>query len=486
MNKASLPNKRLRYLANVILISLSFLFFALTIIKAQRLAITNAEATAYANFVQQTVQEIMLNKNLDAPNKHVLDTLFSKASVYFFGLSPFSLRLPNVIFALVFFWNAAWMCKNLKTLWAQVFAFLILTVHVYFFDFFALSLGYGLSIALLMATVHHFYYYYKLKNGKHTYRMLIFAGLSVYANFSFLYFYAALMCVLPLLAFADGPNNRKAWFSLIRAQIIISLILSAFIFMPLRDITNVLSGNSDYFWPETVNTLIKSMLYQNDNSWVYSTGFIIGVVLVLALVMLIADRFVSKEENHFFYQPILLLLLGTALFQIAQHLILGTNYFTGRNALVFAIPVFTLVVFLIERIDVETNHPIVRRSLFAVVAATMVVHFIWHFNFRSTLDWAHDSANRKLIKDLAASETDMTPVLIGSSDLLSPSLQFYANWKYSSTFTPLTEDNNSAQPNYYALWPQTDSVKLNYATAQNWEKVKTYKNGLELYKLPKQ
>jgi hypothetical protein len=188
-----------------------------------------------------------------------------------------------------------------------------------------------------MASLHHFYLYYKLQNGKHAYRTIIFAGLAVYSNFSFFYFYVALMFVLPLLALADGENTRKFWWQLLRAQTIVSVILGALVFVPLRNSFNVVATNTTSFWPETVNTIIQHMLYQNDNSWVYSTGFIIAVVVVLALVMLIADRFISKEENRFFYQPLLVLLLGTALFQIAQHLILDSPYFTGRYALVFAL-----------------------------------------------------------------------------------------------------------------------------------------------------
>ncbi len=481
-----MPNKRIRYLANVIMISLSLVFFALIVIRAQKLAITHDEAFTYQNYVERPVKGIVLYRGPALPNNHILNTLLAKASVKLLGLSTFNLRLPNVLFALVFFWNAAWLSKNLRTVWSQVCAFLILSAQVYFFDFFALARGYGMALALLMASLHHFYLYLKVNNGNHTYRTLIFAALAVYANFSFLYVYLGIIAVLPLMAYADGQDSKKEWWRLFRAILVVSILLGSAIYVPLRQISKMLFGGTSGFWEDTVQSLLNVMLYHNYSNWLTPLSIGVAVILIGTGVLMIFDAFILKKEKRFFYQPLLLVLLITAGLQWVQHTLLGTEYLVARTALSYGLVFLTLIVFVLERMQEPRIEAWLRNLIFSGVAVLVLINLIDNINLRSTLDWQYDAANKQLLKDLQKEvrQEQGETILLGATWLLEPSLNFYQAHRHSNWLQPIERYQPAEEVNFFALYPAEDAENEAKAQAENWQLLKTYKNGLELYRLP--
>ena len=88
------------------------------------------------------------------PNNHILNTLLVKYSIALFGAHSWSVRLPNLLSFLLFAWAVYRIAclLNPRSFWLPVTAVLFFA-NPYLLDFFGLSRGYGLSVALEMTAI---------------------------------------------------------------------------------------------------------------------------------------------------------------------------------------------------------------------------------------------------------------------------------------------------------------------------------------------
>jgi hypothetical protein len=486
MNVSNMPNKRIRYLANVIIISLTLVFFALIVIRAQKLALTQNEAQSYFQYLDQPFKDILLYQTPAQPNPYILNTVLTKIVVKILGVSSFNLRLPNLFFALVFFWNAAFLSKNLRTVWSQVCAFLIFSAHVYFFDYFSLATGHGMALALLMASLHHIYLYIQVDNGNHTYRALIFAALAAYANLNYVYFFSALLLVLPLMAWADGERRTKAWRKLITAIMVVGLSTAAVLFIPLRQAVEVLGTGPSGFWGTTVQSTLSKLLYGQFDNWLFPLSFGVAAALIGIGTLLIFDILILKKEKRFYYQPLLILLLLMVGLQWLLYNFMGLPYLTGKAALFYLLTFLALIVFTLERMQEPKIKAWIRNLVFTGVAVLILINFGYNINLRRTFDWPLDAANKRLLKDIKSRYkiTGQSNISLGASPTLQPSLNFYQQDKYSQWLAPVESDSLHHKIDYFAISPATDSLTLRTLETREWKLVKDYFNGIKLYRKP--
>jgi hypothetical protein len=299
------------------MVAASAVFFTLVVLRALRLAITHDEAYTYIHYVKQSWLGILLYKPPHIPNNHILNTLLAKISVYLFGLSDFNLRLPNVLFSLIYFRYAAAIARKFRFPGIQILAFLAICLQVYFFDFFAMARGYGMGIALSLASIFHFYSYRELNNGHHIWRTLLFAAFAVYANFTFLYSYLALVGLFLFFYWSEGDKQTKSLGVLWRPVSIVTGALAVLIALPLKNISGDLFGGDTHFWKDTVGSLSWSMQYGQSH---YLGSYInIGIAfLLLAGLTLFIFNYRTKAEKRIWYysSDLWLWLILTALAQI--------------------------------------------------------------------------------------------------------------------------------------------------------------------------
>ena len=81
---------------DLIFIILSLGLAGYTFIRAAGAAITHDEVGGYLGYSIHPVMDILRFTNLQLGN-HVLNSLLVKLTAYLFGVSEFSLRLPNLI-----------------------------------------------------------------------------------------------------------------------------------------------------------------------------------------------------------------------------------------------------------------------------------------------------------------------------------------------------------------------------------------------------
>jgi 4-amino-4-deoxy-L-arabinose transferase-like glycosyltransferase len=139
------PGRRLHLFPalSLLLLAISFL---LVVLKAWTLPITMGEAYTYTRWVDAPFSDF---STLPGYNNHPLNTLLCKLSVALFGPSEFTLRLPNVLLALLYFGSIYRIARTLfgRSVW------LLLTVAVnclnpLVLDHLAAARGYAMELAL--------------------------------------------------------------------------------------------------------------------------------------------------------------------------------------------------------------------------------------------------------------------------------------------------------------------------------------------------
>lgn len=468
-----------------VMVVLSLGFFSLVLLRALKLSVTHDEAYTYLHYVGQSWWNIIIYKPPHIPNNHILNTLLIKFSTLLFGTSTLSLRLPNVLFSLVYFWYAASIAKTFRFPGIQILAFLSLCLQVYFFDFFALARGYGMGLGLMLASVYHLYMYRELNNGHHIWRTLIFAAFAVYANFTFLYAFVALTMLLVILWLQEGNGGTKTIGILLRPVLIVTSILAVFIFIPLRNISGDLFGGESSFWTDSVETLIWNMQYGQHYQASESLSLMVAITLLAGGLFFIYDTFKNTIARFRFYQEALLLLCLTAAVQILQHLILGTQFLYGRTALVYAPLFLVYILFLFQRFNEVKNGENIQLILNSVWLALLLFNFK-AFNFSKTFEWDYDIYNKQALKAVENDllQTDqIKEVSIGINWLLSPSLNFHRISENLNWLSPLSRDGyqNVDYPYYYLLGSD-DQKAIEEADEKGWKLLAKYPNNAYLFK----
>ncbi|MGB0176947.1 MAG: ArnT family glycosyltransferase, partial [Owenweeksia sp.] len=231
-----------------------------TITRALRIGITHDEAYTFIHYVPKSFHGIVYYDPPLIPNNHILNTLLIKLSTFLFGVSEFTLRLPNLLFHLLYLIFSMWWLKGFKDKWVLIIGFILLNVNVYLLDFFSLARGYGMGAALCFISIYHTFKHKDTQRVKYIYFAFLTAALSVYANFTFLYFYLALAGLFNLIFLLQ----RKGFTRLLRLNIpilLVSAVLAFIIFVPLTHIQSDLFGGSSNFWDDTVYTWTYSYMY---------------------------------------------------------------------------------------------------------------------------------------------------------------------------------------------------------------------------------
>jgi len=165
-------------------VALAFLtaIFAVQVYWAATRPIGGGEAYLYDRFVRPTTRQVLAS---ELPDRDVLYSLLEKRSVGLFHVSPFSVRLPSLLFGMLYLWSI-WRAAKVRP-WMLALALIMLR-----WDWFAVADGRGTALALCASAVG------LAIARKHLNLIGICFGLSIAANTSFTI--AAMILALAILA----------------------------------------------------------------------------------------------------------------------------------------------------------------------------------------------------------------------------------------------------------------------------------------------
>lgn len=457
-------------------------------------SIVHDEALTYQLYIAAPFSRIF--HYFDA-NHHFLSTLLMRLSVAMFGLSEWSMRLPALAAAGLYFWVVYQIgMRMFRTAAVSWLAVGLLTLNPFVVDFLVAARGYGMALALFIYALTALIWYAQAKDGGNVQprAVLVRAGialaLSIAANLVFAVPVVALVCLavfrlrhsaaVPTPAVASthskkkrrkaasgrqkpAPNPVYAYFLAPFAAIGFLLFLT----MPLDVAT---SGNF-YVGASSIPDSLKSLA---SASLLYGSSLLPGgslpfegfprtshfmhlssdaVAFVVAPLILITGAIVGFRRGD-----VLLLFTagtgaGSAIILVLAHMLLDVPYPIDRTGIYFLVLVPLSMAGLAGSELAPARISRIPALLLYGFGVALVLRFTLEAEVRSFLTWRYDADTRRIADRLARAQSHPAPdsVSVGASWQLEPSLNFYRDEKRLLWMRPVERGSLRPGAGYYVI-----------------------------------
>lgn len=418
----------------VIALLVAAVFWTFIVYKAISIPITHDEVPGPTHYCNFSVWKIMMYPDA-SPNNHILNTLFTKLSMFLFGNGQLAVRLPNILFFGVYFYAAYQISKTLFSKDNLLFfgclaAFLC---NPFLIDFFSLCRGYGISNALMLCSVLFCLQAYLYQKEKLIWWSLLFSLLASYANFTLLVFWSAIN-IMTFLFFITQYYKTKQLPILLRQTGLLALSAIAYAALIYTPIQKMQSTNqfdpwqSNGFFQDTMVSLIENTLY---GSKMINTPTKYLAFLVIMIVMVAGAVFMYSWGKHYWQKvsktPLFIafaILSLTAFVNILQTIILKTPNLTGRTALCF----YPLFVFLITSIIYHvSNRSLLFTKVWSVAVIILgIIHLDRTVSWDRVREWWYDVNTLQVLKIIQTEANQKNaPIHLKTNWVFYPSFDFY-------------------------------------------------------------
>jgi 4-amino-4-deoxy-L-arabinose transferase-like glycosyltransferase len=439
---------------------LLILLFAVSVYRAVTQSIVYDEALTWELYIAGPFSAIF--QHFDA-NHHFLNTLLMRLSTGIFGVSEWSMRLPALGGAALYFTAVDRVSRRaFGEGWTSLLAVALLSLNPFVLDFMVAARGYGMGLGLWMWALALVYEQLSLPFPQP--RRLLLAGsalaLSVTANLIFAPPAAALAgMTIYFLSTKKPPEAAKRrkqkqparkgtpwiWF----AGPIVVIAVVFLLLAPVEDI----KAEQLYTGANSIAESLRSLASVSlEHSGPLRSGkapdlWRDAVAFGIAPLILAAGFALGLRRRSLW----LILAAGTAVFSAVAllliHVVLGTPYPADRTGIYF-LPLVTLVLIGLARMVPVAPY---------VLGGLFVLLFAAEFNTRKFYVWDYDADTRTIGEYIAAHRDPSAAVTrVGGSWQLQESLQFYG---YKNQWTWMELTNRPAPGmDYYALIPQDRAV----------------------------
>lgn len=459
------------------LLVLGFFFGLLYIIvyKALRLPVTYDEVSAALNYPRFNIWQIIMFTD-NWPSNHILNTLFIKLSEYIFGITPLSIRLPNII-AFILFFSALYLIarKYFSRLGILFFMpFILCLSNPYFLDFFSLARGYGLSNTLMLISVFFLLKFMDTGINRYYFLVILFSMLAAYANFTLLIFWVAVHVPLLVLAYIRFENEKdKAHFAgTLAVTLLISVLFLLLCYIPLHKMQ---STNQFQYWAHKsfyqntiVETIFDSRAY-HDNI-LFKNTTIANFFVVFSIFMAMCTLFkcaISRRIsflNKSYTSMLTMLLFSVFTVNIMQSILLGTPYLNGRTALSYYV-LFCLV-FMFWLRDTGKFNIVLANVLALVTTVLLLMNLYLSIELNRTIEWWFDVHTYHVVNYIKKHQQECKPakvVTLNTHWEFYPSFSFYKQTGKINNIeiTPqhVEADTNSTTLFYYTFYSEVGMLK---------------------------
>jgi hypothetical protein len=443
----------------LVFIFLSLCLAAYTFTRAAMISITHDEVGTYLGYSISPLMDIIHFKNLQL-NNHLLNSLLVKLTTSIFGVSEFSMRLPNLaahILYLIFAWKIIRLLTKDKFL--MITGFILVNFNPYLLDFFSIARGYGLEISLMTMSIYFLMLYQQKNKPVYIWQSMFLSALGILANFTFITVYFSTIILVNIFLINKVAGDKRSFklslLTIIKHNlpiIIITAGLAALIAGPVMRLNSTGEfsgpGNNDGLWASLFRSVIRHSLYgqfRGDNIHIVFL-VIAAIMLVLFGYFIYKDRWTIIRSRYFLLCALILI---TCLWFYLQHALLGSRYPQQRFAL-FIYPLYILAFITALDFLVSSSSLLsIFRSFMVILSVLVLVHFINSANATYYFDWKYDADTRKMLEEnlgeMKKVETESNRQLVlGTYWLTYPSLIYYLMVKeidwisletYHDTFT---------------------------------------------------
>ncbi|MBL7826341.1 MAG: hypothetical protein JNJ57_06905 [Saprospiraceae bacterium] len=419
---------------NWILGSILAVFGSYIVLRAFILPITVDEAATAINHVPRLAFDTLFFQKEANPNNHILNTLLIKIFTGIFGWHHFVFRLPVLIGGGLYAW-ASWklVLKMSSNSWIRIFSIAMLFGNPYMLEFFSLGRGYGLAAGLMTVALYQAWLFMEKNEARNLRLAFVFAGLSVYANFTLLIFWAPFTFMCLVSAWQLNPSIKTYWTQTKPALKTLAVFVLLWI-TPLKRLSKdseILNWNQLGTYFESVQKSVRACIHANaylgsDSdlvlTWVLLIGMVAGVLV--GLKRLWDSKFKLSIEPKAF---LVVLLLGVVVTNIVQVRMTHTPYLQSRLALfywpLYAFTIAASVTWLWERFGKKAA-----MALMAPLALILTLNTVRTVNLRLSLEWFHDSDTFTVLdylKNLYLKEGRTEPYLIDTEWFMQNSFMYH-------------------------------------------------------------
>lgn len=323
-------------------------------------------------------------------NNHILNSALSRISYVLFGPSELALRLPNLLFTPLFFF---FWYKISRELWNKIVRWIFMLLpccSLYFIEFFALSRGYGISMALMAGAVFYLMQVFKINQLKYYLLCLIFIILGVAANLTLIN--SAVIIISILFSTILYNFQTTTWRNLLKKVAgifilgIFPLTLFAWLALELKKRGLLDVGTSEGFLRVTVKSLTNAITESTSPVTAYYVAFIFSISSLVFVY-----SFIQKPTLHFFYKSnftFFYLLAGNIIITLLLGKFFQTNYPEDRAGLYFFPLLIGSLCFMIDSVANKFNPKII--VLIFIPLLFLPIHFLYNLNLNYSSFWKND------------------------------------------------------------------------------------------------
>lgn len=356
-----------------------------------------------------------------------------KWSELLFGNSVIALRLPNILFFLMYMWFCFKILLNLKQPFLVVPGFILLTMNPFLLDMYGLARGYAMGISIMIGSIYFNLKYFRTEKNVHYLLSLILGGVSVLANFTFVYYLLVLLFMHQILIFFSfGKENIKVSFGnyFWKKNKVTAIFLPVYALIMYEPFRRLLKLTIDFggfvgLWKDTVLPLLHYYSPEKNSllfAWMLKLLLFFTIIgILLYFLKMVFKRngstLLESKTNSFIF----IVFTGIILETVLQHHLRGVPYLSDRFAL-FLIPLFWLCfIFLIDKINLKiTIIPILFICGYlgynAVDCYTPYYYYIWK------QDSTNDEVVARIEKEVKKNNRKL--VQVGISWILEPGLNY--------------------------------------------------------------
>ncbi|MEM6967403.1 MAG: hypothetical protein AAF573_21745, partial [Bacteroidota bacterium] len=392
------PSENFKSYPHFIFVGLAIALLGYTSLRAHLLSFTCDEASTYFSHLPRSVFQCFYSEVCwsDA-NNHLLNTFLMQVSTGIFGVSEWTLRLPNLFGHFLFLVFSTLLVRRFSSnFWVGLAGFCLLNFNPYLLEFFSLARGYGLGIGWMMMSIYFLMRW--IEEPKWTLGMYCYVGaiFSVLSNFVFLNYWASLCAVFILLIFFEKIGLKKAldfrWLSLPFVSAIVLFFLLVKPIQFLRNKGEFVFGKES-FW-DSFEGLVRVSLMSQGYLHPYTTHTFIGIAISLLIFSTLYGFYhYGKNQKQLiskihFAAVLLLALLLLGVF--VQYYLLDVKFLEGRKATML-LPLFGLNVYvLLQQLYHRGFLKLV--TIFSIGISTFsFVHFQRTFDLQETIEWSYDA-----------------------------------------------------------------------------------------------
>lgn len=318
-------------------------------------------------------------------NNHLLNSILSFCSAELFGHSTFTLRLPNLLFALLYFFSSYRLAKYQSTKLAFWITLIALNSVYPVIEFLSLSRGYGMSYALLLTGVLVVFDFQRTKNRFLPWLLLAIVVLGLSAQLSMLFAFGGMLMLVIGILFTE-KKVVKRWLNWLYVGI------SCFVMLLFVKHIHELKSAGLLYFGTTDNFPFSSL--ESLNSFLYDSFSIVSTIF-LFILMLVSIVYLIVRIYQFTWSNLTSnsIVFPFILFCSIAGTIISISFFEGngplsRTALYF----FVLLIGSLYFIDITPRI----KMVFGLISLVLSVYSMRLINLNYVNYWSNHAVKSEI------------------------------------------------------------------------------------------